>query len=167
MDKENKMCWIYIIRDFLSQILFHEEDFADLLAWTLYHSQHQRVITALQFDTLWGKKSGHHSRHHVIWKGGWGILPEKTWMEWAALTATCMHEVDCKVIRAVFDFKLVEENSQHLRRRHAAVDANIGHRAVSRREYCCLRVNTKHSNLYSSVMHSNSKEDFFTPYAFG
>lgn len=100
-------------------------------------------------------------------RGGGEILPEKKWMEWAALTATCMHEVDCKVIRAVFDFKLVEENSQHLGCRHAAVDADIGHRAVSRCEYCCLRVNTKHNNLYSSVMHLNSKEDFFTPYTFG
>lgn len=43
------------------------------------------------------------------------------------LTPTGMDEVECKVIRTVFNFKLVEENSEHLRRRHAAVDANVGH----------------------------------------
>lgn len=43
---------IYIIRDFLAQILLHQKDFADLFAWTLYDSQHQRVITALQLHTL-------------------------------------------------------------------------------------------------------------------
>lgn len=42
----------YIIRDFLSQILLHQEDFADLLARTLDHSQHQRVIAALQLHAL-------------------------------------------------------------------------------------------------------------------
>lgn len=56
-----------------------------------------------------------------------------------SLTSAGVHEVDGKVVGAVFDFELVEENSQHLRRRHAAVDADVGHRAVSRREHGCLR----------------------------
>lgn len=43
---------IYIIRDFFSQVLFHEENLADLLARTLYYSQRQRIVTALQFNAL-------------------------------------------------------------------------------------------------------------------
>lgn len=55
-------------------------------------------------------------------------LPEnKSQREGATPTATGVHEVDGKVIGAVLDFELVEENAQHLRRRHAAVDANVGH----------------------------------------
>lgn len=49
---------IYIIGDFLSQILLHQEDFADLLARTLYDPEHQWVIAALQLHSLC---SGHQS----------------------------------------------------------------------------------------------------------
>lgn len=91
----------HIIRDFFSEVFLHEENLADLLTWTLNHSQHQRIVISLQFHTL----------------------------------STCMDEVEGKIIWAVFNFKLVEENSKHLRCPHAAVDPNISHRAERRSKH--------------------------------
>lgn len=50
-----------------------------------------------------------------------------------------MNEVDCKVIGTVLNFELVEENSQHLRGGHAAVDAHVCNGAVGRSEHGSLR----------------------------
>lgn len=47
---------IYIIRDFLSQVFFHEEDLADLLTRALHDSQHQREVTPLQLHALWKQR---------------------------------------------------------------------------------------------------------------
>lgn len=43
---------IYIICHFFSEVFFHEENFADLFTRSLHYSQHQRIVTALQFHTL-------------------------------------------------------------------------------------------------------------------
>ena len=44
---------IYIICDFFTQVFFHKENFADLLTWTLHYSQDQRIVSPLEFHTLW------------------------------------------------------------------------------------------------------------------
>lgn len=43
---------IYIICDFFTQILLHEEEFADQLTGTLHYPQPQGIVTPLQFRTL-------------------------------------------------------------------------------------------------------------------
>lgn len=72
-------------------------------------------------------------------------------MELSSLTSTCMNKVDCKIIGTVFNFKLVEQNSQHLRGRHAAVDAHVCHRAVGRSKHCSLRKLNKNIDLITDI----------------
>lgn len=42
----------YIVCHFFSKVFFHEENLADLLTWTLHDSQHQRIVAALELDSL-------------------------------------------------------------------------------------------------------------------
>lgn len=62
-----------------------------------------------------------------------------------------MDEVERKIIWAVFNFELVEENSQHLRCGHAAVDTDISDRTERRREHGCLQKNKTDSSAYIPV----------------
>ena len=43
------------------------------------------------------------------------------------VTSTGVYEVEREVVWAVLNFELVEENSEHLRCGHTAVDTDIGH----------------------------------------
>lgn len=67
------------------------------------------------------------------------------------LTSAGVDEVKREIIRTVLYFELVEEDSDHLRRPHAAVDSDVCHRAVGRSEHCCLREQRVHSFVPKKV----------------
>lgn len=95
----------HIVRDLLPQIFLHEENLADLLTRTLHHSQHQRVVAALQLHTLCSINTAIRlliERYYLY---------AHTHTVPCGLTSARMDQVDGEIVRTVFNLELVEEDA--------------------------------------------------------
>jgi len=72
------------------------------------------------------------------------------WTE-SGRTATRVDKIEAELIWAVLNLELAQQHPHYLCRRHAAVDADVGHRAERRRKNRCLSQTIKCEQKWARI----------------